>query len=83
MYVIENFDRQKKILVCILLLTSFTSTHTYTRVFSKLVQEKKIRIKDSIVSFYAMEDKEYADMCDFQFFAHNYKETFFFKYLAK
>ena len=30
-----------------------------------------------------MEDKGWAKLFDFQFFAHNYKETFFFKYLAK
>ena len=82
-YVIENFHRQKKLLVCILFLTSFSATHTYTQAFCLLVKERKIYIKDPIVSFYAMEDKEYADMCDFQFFTHNYKETFFFKYLAK
>ena len=82
-YVIENFQRQKKFLVCILFLTSFSSTHTYTQVFSKLVQEKKIRFVDPIVSYYAMEDKRCADVLDTQFFAHNYRETFFFKYLAK
>lgn len=83
MYVIENFHMQKKLLVCILFLTSFSSTHTYTPVFRGLVKTKKIDIKDSVVSSYAMEDKGWAEIFDFQFFAHNYQESFFFKYLAK
>ena len=82
-YVIDNIHKQKKVLVIILVLTSFSSTHTYTEAFSKLVQEKKIHIEDPIGSFYAIESREHADMCDFQFFAHNYQESFFFKHLAK
>ena len=30
-----------------------------------------------------MEDKGWAEIFDFQFFAHNYQESFFFKHLAK
>ncbi len=83
MYVIDNFHKQKKLLVLILFLTSFSATHTYNWAFRNLVVYKKILIEDPIVSFYAIESSEYAHLCDFQFFAHNYQESFFFKYLAK
>lgn len=82
-YVIENFHRQKKLLVFILFLTSFSPTHIYIRKFHFLVKEKKLYIENSIVSFYAIETTDMAHMCDFQFFAHNYQESFFFKHLAK
>ncbi len=82
-YVVGNFHRQKYLMVTILFFTSFSSTHTYTEAFSKLVQEKKIHIEDPIGSFFAIDTKQYADMCDFQFFSHDYSNTFFFKYIAK
>lgn len=82
-FVFSNYEKKKKLLISIIFLTSFSSTHQYTEAFSLLVQKKHIVIVDPIGSFYDIKESKHAEMCDFQFFSHDYEQKIFFKYLAK
>ena len=82
-YVLDYWYKKKVLLATVLFFTSFSSTHTIIESITPIIKEKQIRIIDPIVSFHSIQSPEHADMCDFQFFAHNYKDSFFFKYLAK
>ncbi len=46
-------------------------------------KENKQQMRELIGSFGNINDESETDMVDLQFFAENYEETFFFKYLAK
>ncbi len=81
-YVLVNFKKQKMILILVLFLTSFSSTHEVCRSLRPLYVTHEIDIVNPIGSFRNLRSF-YATTAQYNFFSYQYEDTFFFKYLAK
>lgn len=81
-----NYSKVKKIILVVLLLVgAYTS---YTEIERSIVNKRdfsKYMIRDEIYSFGDIRNnnKEAIEIISDQFFAYDYKNSFFFKYLAK
>lgn len=82
-FVVNNFSKNKIVIGTVLFLTSFSSSHTLIESVTPIIKTHSIRIVDPIGSFYGIQTPSCASMCDFQFFAHDYQKSLFFKYLAR
>lgn len=82
-WAIDNFVSRKFLIVAVMLVTSVSAIQQTLVPMHLIAKEHKLHIVDPIGSFYHIQTPSEAYMCDFQFFAHDYKQKFFFKYLAK
>ena len=80
---VANFDKNRKIIITLLILSSFTAlqyVHNTTK--DTLLNHGPIVYKENeLIS--AGNDPIVARFCEDQFFAHDYEDTFFWKYLVK
>jgi hypothetical protein len=80
---VANFDKHRKIIITLLILSSFTAlqyVHNTTK--DTLLNHGPIVYKENeLIS--AGNDPIVARFCEDQFFAHDYEDTFFWKYLVK
>ncbi len=69
-------------IIALLCLTGLTPLEWLIAEDYHFISGRTERVKDSLYSFSTLAEDN-AQLCDQQFFAHDYEDTFFWKYLAK
>lgn len=82
-WVFEHFSQYRYWIIAFCFITSFSCWQVVVPTLHTIAVKGHLKILDSIHSYYSIQKNDFSGMIDTQFFAHNYQETFFWKYIGK
>lgn len=84
-YIFAINVKKSLLIIPFVVITTLCSIQSYSNEIGHFFKTKEIRICNKFSSFDNIIDKdgEYQIICDRQFFNHEYRESFFYKYLSK
>lgn len=81
-FVLQNFKKKKLLIIFALLLMVPAQLQIFFGNDKETIRLGKVFVRE-MDGFSKIEDDKTAEMCNDQFFVHDYSHTFFFRYLAK